>query len=119
MQSAGDAAVGGGTSLEEAIAIARTKSEEIAGQNRLTGRQELSRFYYLLVLDLTSATPMGDGGLFATAARAAKEPASQLYKQEMLKDKTQAEKESDLFNTFLAAGLEDRRFEKKQWQPKN
>ena len=41
MQSTGDTAVGGGTSLEDAIALARAKSEEIAGDNRLTGRQRV------------------------------------------------------------------------------
>ena len=31
-----------------------------------------------------------------------------------MREKTQAEKEADLFNTFLSAGLEDRRFDRKQ-----
>ena len=115
MQSAGDTAVGG-TSLEDAIAMARAKSEEIAGDNRLTGRQELSRFLIPFGLNLATARPMGDGlsGLFATAAGAAKGPASQLFKTRDEREKTQAEKEADLFNTFLSAGLEDRRFDRKQ-----
>ena len=116
MQSTGDTAVGGGTSLDDAIALARAKSEEIAGDNRLTGRQELSRFLIPFGLTLATARPMGDGlsGLFATAAGAAKGPASQLFKTRDEREKTQGEKESDLFNTFLSAGLEDRRFERKQ-----
>ena len=59
---------------------------------------------------------MGDGlsGLFATAAGAAKGPARQLFKTRDEREKTQAEKEADLFNTFLSAGLEDRRFDRKQ-----
>jgi len=116
MQSTGDTAVGGGTSLEDAIAMARAKSEEIAGDNRLTGRQELSRFLIPFGLNLATARPMGDGlsGLFATAAGAAKGPASQLFKTRDEKEKSQAEKEADLFNTFLSAGLEDRRFDRKQ-----
>ena len=116
MQSTGDTAVGGGTSLDDAIALARAKSEEIAGDNRLTGRQELSRFLIPFGLNLATARPMGDGlsGLFATAAGAAKGPASQLFKTRDEREKTQAEKEADLFNTFLSAGLEDRRFDRKQ-----
>ena len=116
MQSTGDTAVGGGTSLDDAIALARAKSGEIAGDNRLTGRQELSRFLIPFGLNLATARPMGDGlsGLFATAAGAAKGPASQLFKARDEREKTQAEKEADLFNTFLSAGLEDRRFDRKQ-----
>ena len=116
MQSTGDTAVGGGTSLDDAIALARAKSEEIAGDNRLTGRQELSRFLIPFGLNFATARPMGDGlsGLFATAAGAAKGPASQLFKTRDEREKTQAEKEADLFNTFLSAGLEDRRFDRKQ-----
>ena len=116
MQSTGDTAVGGGTSLEDAIAMARAKSGEIAGDNRLTGRQELSRFLIPFGLNLATAKPMGDGlsGLFATAAGAAEEPARQLFKTRDERAKTQEEKEADLFNVFLSAGLDDRRFEKKQ-----
>ena len=116
MQSTGDTAVGGGTSLEDAIAMARAKSGEIAGDNRLTGRQELSRFLIPFGLNLATARPMGDGlsGLFATAAGAAEEPAKQLFKTRDARAKTQEEKEADLFNVFLSAGLDDRRFEKKQ-----
>ena len=116
MQSTGDTAVGGGTSLDDAIALARAKSGEIAGDNRLTGKQELSRFLIPFGLNLATARPMGDGlsGLFATAAGAAKGPASQLFKARDEREKTQAEKEADLFNTFLSAGLEDRRFDRKQ-----
>ena len=116
MQSTGDIAVGGGTSLDDAIALARAKSGEIAGDNRLTGKQELSRFLIPFGLNLATARPMGDGlsGLFATAAGAAKGPASQLFKARDEREKTQAEKEADLFNTFLSAGLEDRRFDRKQ-----
>jgi len=115
MQSTGDTAVGG-TSLDDAIALARAKSGEIAGDNKLTGRQELSRFLIPFGLNLATARPMGDGlsGLFATAAGAAKGPASQLFKTRDEREKTQAEKEADLFNTFLSAGLEDRRFDRKQ-----
>jgi hypothetical protein len=116
MQLTGDTAVGGGTSLDDAVAMARAKSEEIAGDNRLTGRQELSRFLIPFGLNFATARPMGDGlsGLFATAAGAAKGPASQLFKTRDEREKTQAEKEADLFNTFLSAGLEDRRFDRKQ-----
>ena len=116
MQSTGDTAVGGGTSLDDAIALAKAKSGEIAGDNKLTGRQELSRFLIPFGLNLATATPSGDGlsGLFATAAGAAKGPASQLFKTRDEREKTQAEKEADLFNTFLSAGLEDRRFDRKQ-----
>ena len=116
MQSTGDTAVGGGTSLEDAIAMARAKSGEIAGDNRLTGRQELSRFLIPFGLNLATAKPMGDGlsGLFATAAGAAEEPAKQLFKTRDERAKTQQEKEADLFNVFLSAGLDDRRFERKQ-----
>ena len=116
MQSTGDTAVGGGTSLDDAIALARAKSGEIAGDTRLTGKQELSRFLIPFGLNLATARPMGDGlsGLFATAAGAAKGPASQLFKARDEREKTQAEKEADLFNTFLSAGLEDRRFDRKQ-----
>ena len=91
MQSTGDTAVGGGTSLEDAIAMARAKSGEIAGDNRLTGRQELSRFLIPFGLNLATARPMGDGlsGLFATAAGAAEEPAKQLFKTRDARAKTQ------------------------------
>jgi len=116
MQSTGNMAVGGGTSLDDAIALARAKSEEVAGDNTLTGRQELSRFLIPFGLNFATATPSGSGlsGLFATAAEAAKGPASQLFKTRDKREESQAEKEADLFNTFLTAGLEDRRFERKQ-----
>ena len=116
MQSTGNTAVGGGTSLEDAIAMARARSKELAGDNRLTGRQELSRFLIPFGLNLATATPSGDGlsGLFATAAGAAKGPASQLFKTRDKREESQVEKEADLFNTFLSAGLEDRRFDRKQ-----
>jgi len=110
MQSTGDTAVGGGTSLEDAIAVARAKAKEMTPSEGIT-REQFSRFLIPFGLDLTSRTP--EGGLLATAARAAKGPLENLYKFSDAKRASATEKESDLFNTFLSAGLEDRRYNRK------
>jgi hypothetical protein len=111
MQSAGDTAVGGGSSLEDAIAIARAKAKEMTPSDEMTTGQFSSRFLIPFGLDLASRPP--EGGLLATAARAAKGPLENLYKFSDAKKASATEKESDLFNTFLSAGLEDRRYNRK------
>ena len=111
MQSAGDTAVGGGTSLEDAIAVARAKAKEMSPSDGITREQFSSRFLIPFGLDLTSRPP--EGGLLATAAKAAKGPLENLYKFSDAKRASATEKESDLFNTFLSAGLEDRRYNRK------
>ena len=111
LQSTADSAVGGGTSLEEAIAIARAKAKEMTPSGGMTGSDFSSRFLIPFGLDLTSRSPTG--GLLSTIARSAKGPLEQFYKLSDAKAESATEKESDLFNTFLAAGLEDRRYDKK------
>jgi hypothetical protein len=111
MQSAGDTAVGGGTSLEDAIAVARAKAKEMTPSDEMTTGQFSSRFLIPFGLDLASRPP--EGGLLATAARAAKGPLENLYKASDAKRASATQKESDLFNTFLTAGLEDRRYNRK------
>ena len=111
MQSTADSAVGGGSSLEDAIAIARAKAREMTPSDEMTTGQFSSRFLIPFGLDLASRPP--EGGLLATAARAAKKPLENLYKFSDAKKASATEKESDLFNTFLSAGLEDRRYNRK------
>jgi hypothetical protein len=111
MQSTADSAVGGGSSLEDAIAIARAKAREMTPSDEMTTGQFSSRFLIPFGLDLASRPP--EGGLLATAARAAKGPLENLYKFSDAKKASATEKESDLFNTFLSAGLEDRRYNRK------
>ena len=112
LQSKADTAVGGGTSLEEAIAIARAKAKEMTPSGGMTGSDFSSRFLIPFGLDLASRPP--EGGLLATVAKSAKGPLEKFYKLSDTKAESLAKRESDLFNTFLAAGLEDRRFDKKQ-----
>ena len=110
MQSTGDRAVGGGSSLEDAIAVARAKAREMTPSDEMTGGEFSSRFLIPFGLDLATRSPRG--GLLSTVAESAKGPLSALYKASDAKKASTAQKESDLFNTFLSAGLEDRRFEK-------
>jgi hypothetical protein len=111
MQLTGDTAVGGGTSLEDAIAIARAKAGEMTPDDEITTGEFSSRFLIPFGLDLATRSPRG--GLLSTVAESAKGPLKQLYKFSDTKKASATEKESDLFNTFLSAGLEDRRADKK------
>ena len=111
LQSAGDRAVGG-TSLEDAIAMARAKSGELSQMEPMSGREMAARFLIPFGLDFATRTPTGN--LLSTAAASAKEPVDMLIKSMDARRDLATEKESDLFNTFLSAGLEDRRFERKQ-----
>lgn len=110
MQSTGDRAVGG-SSLEDAIAVARAKAREMTPSDEMTGREFSSRFLIPFGLDLATRSPRG--GLLSTVAESAKGPLSALYKASDAKKASTAQKESDLFNTFLTAGLEDRRYNRK------
>ena len=111
MQSTGDRAVGG-TSLEDAIAMARAKSGELSQMDPMSGREMAARFLIPFGLDFATRAPTGN--LLSTAAASAKEPVDMLIKSMDARRDLATEKESDLFNTFLSAGLEDRRFERKQ-----
>jgi len=111
LQSAGDRAVGG-TSLEDAIAMARAKSGELSKMDPMSGREMAARFLIPFGLDFATRAPTGN--LLSTAAASAKEPVDMLIKSMDARRDLATEKESDLFNTFLSAGLEDRRFERKQ-----
>ena len=112
MQATGDTATGGGTNLEDAIAIARAKSKELSPSNKMTSGEFSSRFLIPFGLDLTSRSPRGN--LLSTIAASAKEPLSNLYQTIDKRKASATERESDLFNTFLSAGLEDSRFNRKQ-----
>ena len=111
MQLSGDRAVGG-TSLEDAIAMARAKSGELSQMDPMSGREMAARFLIPFGLDFATRAPTGN--LLSTAAASAKEPVDMLIKSMDARRDLATEKESDLFNTFLSAGLEDRRFERKQ-----
>jgi len=111
LQSAGDRAVGG-TSLEDAIAMARAKSGELSKMDPMSGREMAARFLIPFGLDFATRAPTGN--LLSTAAASAKGPVDMLIKSMDARRDLATEKESDLFNTFLSAGLEDRRFERKQ-----
>ena len=111
MQSTGDKAVGG-TSLEDAIAMARAKSGELSKMDPMSGREMAARFLIPFGLDFATRAPTGN--LLSTAAASAKGPVDMLIKSMDARRDLATEKESDLFNTFLSAGLEDRRFERKQ-----
>jgi len=112
MQATGDTATGGGTNLEDAIAMARAKSKELSPSNQMTSGEFSSRFLIPFGLDLTSRSPRGN--LLSTIAASAKEPLSNLYQTIDKRKASATERESDLFNTFLSAGLEDSRFNRKQ-----
>ena len=112
MQATGDTATGGGTNLEDAIAMARAKSKELSPSNQMTSGEFSSRFLIPFGLDLTSRSPRGN--LLSTIATSAKEPLSNLYQTIDKRKASATERESDLFNTFLSAGLEDSRFNRKQ-----
>ena len=111
LQSTGNKAVGG-TSLEDAIAMARAKSGELSQMDPMSGREMAARFLIPFGLDFATRAPTGN--LLSTAAASAKEPVDMLIKSMDARRDLATEKESDLFNTFLSAGLEDRRFERKQ-----
>ena len=111
MQSTADSAVGGGSSLEDAIAIARARAGEMTPSDEITTGQFSSRFLIPFGLDLATRSPRGN--LLSTVAESAKGPLQNLYKFSDAKKASATEKESDLFNTFLSAGLEDRRADKK------
>jgi hypothetical protein len=112
MQATGDTATGGGTNLEDAIAMARAKSKELSPSNQMTSGEFSSRFLIPFGLDLTSRSPRGN--LLSTIATSAKEPLSNLYQTIDKRKASATERESDLFNAFLSAGLEDSRFNRKQ-----
>ena len=110
-QSIGNTAVGG-TSLEDAIAMARAKSGELSQMDPMSGREMAARFLIPFGLDFATRAPTGN--LLSTAAASANQPVDMLIKSMDARRDLATEKESDLFNTFLSAGLEDRRFERKQ-----
>ena len=103
------------TTTEDIINEARALASANVQTQPLSGRQELARFLIPFGLNFASATPRGDGfsGLLATAAGAAKEPASQLFKSRDKRQQTMTDEQSDLFSAFLKAGLDERRFDKK------
>ena len=111
MQLTGDRAVGG-TSLEDAIAMAKARSGELSQMDPMSGKEMAARFLIPFGLDFATRAPTGN--LLSTAAASAKEPVDMLIKSMDARRDLATEKESDLFNTFLSAGLEDRRFERKQ-----
>ena len=111
MQLSGDRAVGGGTSLEDAIAMAKAKSGELSQTDPMSRREMAARFLIPFGLDFATRKP--EGNLLATAAESAKGPVDMLFKGIDARKAAGTERESDLFNTFLSAGLEDRRYNRK------
>ena len=103
------------TTTEDIINEARALASANVQTQPLSGRQELARFLIPFGLNFATETPRGDGfsGLLATAAGAAKEPASQLFKSRDKRQQTMTDEQSDLFSAFLKAGLDERRFDKK------
>ena len=93
------------TTTEDIINEARALASANVQTQPLSGRQELARFLIPFGLNFASATPRGDGfsGLLATAAGAAKEPASQLFKSRDKRQQTMTDEQSDLFSAFLKA----------------
>ena len=111
IQLSGDKATGD-MSQEQAIAEALARAKQFSGsQEPMSGREMTARFLIPFGLNFATATP--SGGLFSTAAAAAKEPVDMLIKgiDQRRADKT--EREADLFAAFLSSGLQERREDKK------
>jgi len=112
IQLSGDKATGD-MSQEQAIAEALARAKQFSGsQEPMSGREMAARFLIPFGLDFATRAPTGN--LLSTAAASAKEPVDMLIKSMDARRDLATEKESDLFNTFLSAGLEDRRFDRKQ-----
>jgi len=101
-----------GTSRDDVITQAMADAKRFSGTEPMSGREIAARFLIPFGLDFATRTPTGS--LFSTAAASAKKPAEMLIKSIDQKRTLADEKEADLFSAFLSAGLEDRRFERKQ-----
>ena len=110
-QAAGDTATGGLT-RDERIARAMADAKQFSGsQEPMSGREMAARFLIPFGLNFATATP--SGGLFSTAASAAKEPVDMLIKGIDQRRDARNEREADLFGALLSSGLQERREGKK------
>jgi hypothetical protein len=111
MQTTGDTATGGLT-RDQIIAQALADSQKFSGaQAPMSGREMAARFLIPFGLDFATRTP--SGGLLSTAAAAAKDPATALFKTIDDRRDAKTDREADLFAAFLSSGLQERREDKK------
>ena len=114
MQETGDRAVSG-MSREDIIARAMADAKANTSSNDMSRREMMSRFLIPFGLDLMSRSPTGKGfsDLLSTAARSAKEPTAQLFKDIDKRRDDRTDRESALFSALLSSGLTERRQDKK------
>ena len=110
MQSTGDAAVGGMT-REQIIAQAMADAEKFSKREPMSGREMAARFLIPFGLDFATRSP--SGGLLATAAASAKDPANMLIKSIDERREGASDREASLFSALLSSGLQERRADKK------
>jgi len=111
MQSIADTATSGLT-VDERMARAMAGAKQFSGSQEPMSRNEmLARFLIPFGLNLATATP--SGGLFSTAAGAAKEPVDMLIKGIDQRRDAKTERESDLFAALLSSELQGMRDDKK------
>jgi len=113
-QPAGDMATGT-IDRDEIIAQAMADAQRYSPSDPMSGREMASRFLIPFGLNFASATPTGSGfgGLLATAAGAAKDPAAMLIRDMDKRRDARTERESDLFGQLLQSGLSERKEDKK------
>jgi len=113
-QPAGDMATGT-MDRDEIIAQAMADAQRYSPSDPMSGREMASRFLIPFGLNFASATPTGSGfgGLLATAAGAAKDPAAMLIRDMDKRRDARTERESDLFGQLLQSGLSERKEDKK------
>ena len=111
MQSIADTATSGLT-VDERMARAMAGAKQFSGSQEPMSRNEmLARFLIPFGLNLATATP--SGGLFSTAAGAAKEPVDMLIKGIDQRRDAKTERESDLFAALLSSEFQEMRDDKK------
>ena len=106
-QDAADMATAG-SNLDDVIAMAKSQSEKFAPKRQ---RANINDFLISLGLDLVSRPRSGN--IFQQVARSAKDPFARFLEDKQLATRAQQDRESDLFGSFLQAGLADRKFDKK------
>ena len=106
-QDAADMATAG-SNLDDVIAMAKSQSEKFAPKRQ---RANINDFLISLGLDLVSRPRSGN--IFQQVARSARDPFARFLEDKQLATRAQQDRESDLFGSFLQAGLADRKFDKK------
>ena len=88
--------------------MAKSQSEKFAPKRQ---RANINDFLISLGLDLVSRPRSGN--IFQQVARSARDPFARFLEDKQLATRAQQDRESDLFGSFLQAGLADRKFDKK------